>query len=92
MTDIEKLRAVMGKYPDVRFVAGAAYRDDATGEAECRDCKGTGENDGLSNYGVCASCKGTGWIKCDTPKLCPFVYCYCEAAWDRQQEDLSNGG
>lgn len=38
----------------------------------------------------CEDCGGAGWIKCDGPRStvpsCRFDYCYCEAAWDRQQE------
>jgi DnaJ-class molecular chaperone len=65
--------------------------DDAV-TAECRDCDGTGENDGMSNFRTCASCKGTGEIRCDTGGVnCPFAYCYCEAVWDRQQEDYGRG-
>jgi DnaJ-class molecular chaperone len=65
---------------------------DAAVTANCRDCSGTGDNDGLSNYGACSSCKGTGEIRCDAGGLnCSFAYCYCEAAWDRQQEDYGRG-
>lgn len=58
----------------------------------CRACKGEGAvaeilpNDGFM---PCADCVGTGEIQCDTPAKCPFDYCYCEAAWDRQQEQYS---
>jgi RecJ-like exonuclease len=35
----------------------------------------------------CEDCDGTGWIKCDRGGSdCPFDHCYCEAAWERQQE------
>jgi len=48
---------------------------------------------------ICPDCEGSGWIKCDGPRstapICRFesgigdrdnVPCYCEAAWERQQE------
>ncbi len=43
----------------------------------------------------CEDCGGSGWIKCDGPfnpphptfGSCRFGHCYCEAAWERQQED-----
>lgn len=43
---------------------------------------------------TCPDCEGAGEIKCDGPRAgtggCPYeskdVPCYCEAAWDRQQE------
>lgn len=35
----------------------------------------------------CEDCRGDGWIKCDRGGVnCPFGHCYCEAAWERQQE------
>lgn len=67
-------------------------------EFECRPCEGKGwipfrrqifaagptqvfeEN--------CSDCNGHGWIECDRGGVeCPYEHCYCEAAWDRQQED-----
>jgi hypothetical protein len=42
----------------------------------------------------CEDCDGEGWIKCEGPfnpphptfGSCRFDHCYCEAAWERQQE------
>ena len=35
----------------------------------------------------CDDCDGTGWIKCDRGGSdCRFSHCYCEAAWEAQQE------
>lgn len=63
-------------------------------EAECRRCKGEGEHAATWNGGPdgagyvrCDDCEGEGWIKCQRGgSNCPFERCYCEAAWERQQE------
>jgi hypothetical protein len=68
-------------------------------EAECRKCEGEGRLEKPESlevqyggpyeaeYSTCPECDGTGWIKCQRGgDSCPFDYCYCEAAWERQQE------
>lgn len=70
--------------------------------AECRTCGGTGEIVFNRHYPAdpvnderkdCNTCKGEGEIQCDTGgSPCPFDgYCYCEAAWERQEEDKYDG-
>ena len=57
-------------------------------EAECRSCGGYGTDDREFD-GKCSDCDGTGWIKCDRGGVeCRFSHCYCEAAWDAQNERL----
>lgn len=37
----------------------------------------------------CEDCDGSGWIKCDRGGVsCRFSHCYCEAAWEEQNERL----
>lgn len=50
----------------------------------------------------CEDCDGTGQVKCDGPReggRCKFAppsgipgdyHCYCESAWERQQEDYAS--
>ena len=77
-----------------------------TVEAECKACDGEGRIERSSSawaravtsiVEVCTECDGRGWIKCDTPMengslKCPFSYCYCEAARERQQEAKGEWG
>lgn len=38
---------------------------------------------------TCEDCDGEGWIKCDRGGVnCRFAHCYCEAAWEAQNERL----
>ena len=51
---------------------------------------------------TCEDCGGAGWIKCDGPRAggrCKFApppgipgdyHCYCETAWERQQEAIAS--
>jgi hypothetical protein len=76
-------------------MGGVAY-DEMYGPvvAECRTCSGTGEVYGLHDcMKGCNVCKGIGEVQCDNGGLkCPFDgYCYCEAAWERRQDDLASG-
>jgi hypothetical protein len=71
-------------------------------DAECRACNGEGsvEHPFLTTVGSrvepgypvmigCEDCSGTGWIKCDRGGVgCRFSHCYCEAAWEAQNERL----
>jgi DnaJ-class molecular chaperone len=65
--------------------------------AQCHECSGEGlvnvdRGFGQTDLDICKQCEGTGQIRCDTGGLnCPFSYCYCEAAWDREQEELMRG-
>lgn len=71
-----------------------ALYDEQPVVAECRTCSGTGEVYGSHDcMKDCNVCKGEGEIQCDRGGIrCPFEgYCYCEAAWERQQEDLASG-
>ncbi len=69
-------------------------RSDVGLHAECRRCDGEGEfaqawGGGPDDAGHvrCDECEGEGWITCDRGGVrCPFTYCYCEAAWERQEQ------
>ena len=58
-------------------------------EADCRRCDATG----FINGARCSDCSGEGSITCSKGGAgqCPFTYCYCEAAWERQEEDKYGG-
>lgn len=70
-------------------------------EFECPVCDGHGEHDRMHlrpQMVECDECKGEGTLKCDGPTTktlaCPYerlgAGCFCEAAWDRQQEDWAS--
>lgn len=72
--------------------AGALAYDAMNGvvTAHCRACDGERYLHAKRDNVTCGDCKGQGEIHCDTGGLsCAFAYCYCEAAWDRQQEGYS---
>ncbi len=55
------------------------------GEGEYAATWGSGPDD--AGYVRCDECDGTGWIDCDRGGVkCPFFHCYCEAAWERQEQ------
>lgn len=72
-------------------------------DEECRACDGEGKVEDfpslevqyggpyVAKYKPCGECDGEGWIKCNRGgDNCPFEHCYCEAAWERQQEDMAS--
>lgn len=62
--------------------------------ADCQTCRGAGEVYGSHDVmKPCNVCKGEGEIQCYTGgSPCPFEgYCYCEAAWERQEEAKYDG-
>jgi hypothetical protein len=69
-------------------------------DAECRRCDGEGEylttwggGPDDAGYVQCEDCEGSGWISCERGGVgCPFKYCYCEAAWERQEESKMGDG
>lgn len=68
--------------------------------AECRRCNGEGEYSAVWGGGPddaghvqCEDCEGSGWINCERGGVsCQFSHCYCEAAWERQEESKMENG
>jgi hypothetical protein len=62
-------------------------------EAECRICLGHGHAiENGDDQVECKECEGEGWVKCDRGGIgCSYKFCYCEAAWDRRQEEMNDG-
>jgi hypothetical protein len=61
--------------------------------AECRDCDGAGVIYGKGypaddlDWTYCLHCDAIGEITCDRGGInCPFGRCYCEEAWEREQQ------